>query len=464
MSKFIFLSFFVLSCSYSPFSQTVLNPENQKIVEKDLKDITFGKIPVQINKYVLKWISYYQGRGHKHMRRYLERSSRYQFLMQSLLQEGSVPIDLIYVPLIESGFTSHAYSHASAVGYWQFIKGTATRYGLRVDGFVDDRKDPVLSTKAAIKYFKTLHNMFDDWYLGLAAYNSGENRIKRYIKKYKIKNYWTFVRRKILPQETRNYVPKFLAALLIAKNPEMYGFHKIKYQKPFSSDYITIKKSISLKLLSKEMKVSFSNLRTLNPRYLTDWVPVKKGKKVSIRIPKSLKSLALKSLDKSYSKVPLLSFSYYFYYRVKKGDNLSHIAKKFRSKVSTLIRLNHLKRRHFLRIGQKLKIRRRTRVGVLGETNIVKRQKNNNIVKRKKTTRKRALSSLSKYRKNKKKLAKPKKKHRFKNRNKVYKIKKGDTLFRIAKKFHISMWKLRKKNRLTVNSKIFSGRYLVIPK
>lgn len=456
MIKLIFLSLFTLSCSYSPFSEKPLDKESREIVKQDLKQIPFGHIPVQINKHVLKWVAYYQGRGHKHMRRYLERSSRYQFLMQSLLKEGSVPIDLIYVPLIESGFASHAYSHASAVGYWQFIKGTATRYGLRVDGFVDDRKDPVLSTKAAIKYFKTLHNMFDDWYLGLAAYNSGENRIKRYIKKYKIKDYWTFVGRKLLPRETRNYVPKFLAALLIAKNPEMYGFYNIKYQKPFTSDYITITKPISLKLLAKEMNISFSDLRKLNPRYLTDWTPVKKGKSVSIRVPKSSKTLALRSLSKSYSKVPLVSFSYYFYYKVKKGDNLSYIAKKFRLRVSTLIRLNRLKRRHFLRIGQKLKIRRRTGVGFSKTKSITKKKK-----VKKKVKKKRILSSISKSKK--RKLTKAKR-IRIKKKNRIYKIRKGDTLTYIAKKFHISIVKLRKKNRLSSNGKIISGRYLIIPR
>lgn len=450
MFKVIFLSFFILSCSYSPSSNSPLTEEAQKVVKKDLQELRFGQMPVQINKYVLTWISYYQGRGRKHMRRYLERSRRYQFLMQSLLKEASVPEDLFYVPLIESGFASHAYSHASAVGYWQFIKGTATRYGLRVDGFVDDRKDPVLSTKAAIKYFKTLHNMFGDWYLGLAAYNSGENRIKRYIRKYKVKNYWTFVKRRILPRETRNYVPKFLAALLIAKNPSMYGFYDIKYHKPFSSDYVTIKKSISLKLLSKEMKVSFSELRKLNSRYLTDWVPVKKGLSISIRVPKKLKQLALKSLEKSYAKKPLLSFSYYFYYRVKKGDNLSGIARKFRSKISTLIRLNRLKRRHFLRIGQKLKIRRRTRVGILGSKQIAK-------VRRKKT---RTLSSISKSKRN----LVSSKKYRLKTKSKLYRIKKGDTLSRIAKKLRVSMLKLQKTNKLSFRSKIISERYLIIPK
>lgn len=449
MFKLILLSFFLFSCAYTPFSNNSLTKEGKETAKKNLEDIKFGQIPLQINKYVLRWVSYYQGRGRKHMKRYLERSNRYQFLMQSLLREASVPEDLLYVPLIESGFASHAYSHASAVGYWQFIKGTATRYGLKVNDFIDDRKDPVLSTKAAIKYFKTLHNMFDDWYLALAAYNSGENRIKRYVRKYKVKNYWTFVRRRLLPRETRNYVPKFLAALLIAKNPDLYGFHNIKYHKPFSSDYITIKKPISLKLLAKEMKISFKGLRKLNPRYLTDWVPVKSGKSVSVRVPKTLKSLALNSLQNSYSTKPLLSFSYFFYYRVKKGDNLSRIAKKFRSRVSTLIRLNRLKRRHFLRIGQKLKIRRRSRVAVSKTKSVVRRK----LVKR-------ALSSVSKQKRSLVSL----KKNRFKVKHKIYKIRKGDTLSRIAGKFRVSIVNLRRRNKLSYQSKIISGRYLVIPK
>ncbi|RME16074.1 MAG: hypothetical protein D6797_05255, partial [Bdellovibrio sp.] len=215
----------------------------------------FGTIQLEVNPAVQKWLNYFQERGRAHMERYLKRSTRYISVMKAELRKRGMPEELIYVPLIESGFNHRAYSYASAVGYWQFIRGTAKRYGLRINTFIDERRDPILSTNAAAEYFSELYNLFGDWYLALAAYNAGENRIKRAVMKYKTRNFWRLAKGRRLPRETRNYVPKFIAAALIHQNPAKYGFHDLDYQKPLSFDEIRVARSISLYTLAKNLNL-----------------------------------------------------------------------------------------------------------------------------------------------------------------------------------------------------------------
>ena len=147
-------------------------------------------IPTEINANVEKWINYFQNKGRPHMERYLLRSTRYEALMKKVLRDNKLPEDLFYIALIESGFSSQAFSHASAVGYWQFIRGTGKRYKLKINQLLDERRDPEKSTQAAAEYFKDLFARFNSWYLAMAAYNVGEGRIDRVIKKYKTKDFW----------------------------------------------------------------------------------------------------------------------------------------------------------------------------------------------------------------------------------------------------------------------------------
>ncbi len=158
------------------------NNAEQKVEELEV-------IPTEINGSVEKWVNYFQGRGRPHMEKYLLRSTRYEALMKKVLRDNKLPEDLFYVALIESGFSSQAFSHASAVGYWQFIRGTGKRYKLKINKLVDERRDPVLSTQAAAEYFKDLYSRFDSWYLSMAAYNVGEGRVERAIKKYKTRDF-----------------------------------------------------------------------------------------------------------------------------------------------------------------------------------------------------------------------------------------------------------------------------------
>jgi hypothetical protein len=180
--------------------------------------------PVTINSRVLQWVDYFTGRGRKHFERYLERSELFIPFIQPILREHGVPEDLVYLAMIESGFNNHARSFAKAVGPWQFISATGKRYGLMVNWWVDERRDTHKSTVAAIEYLKDLYEMFQSWELAAAAYNAGEAKVGRAIKRYGSKDFWVLSQHRYLRPETRNYVPKIMAAAIVAKNRTQFGF------------------------------------------------------------------------------------------------------------------------------------------------------------------------------------------------------------------------------------------------
>ncbi|HLB24989.1 MAG TPA: lytic transglycosylase domain-containing protein, partial [Nitrospirota bacterium] len=178
-------------------------------------------------------IRYFSVTVKKHFSRYLTRSGKYMDMMKSILRENYLPEDLVFLALIESGFNPKAYSWAKASGPWQFIKGTATRYGLKVNSWVDERRDPVKSTKAAAAYLRDLYGMFGSWPLAMASYNCGEGNVARAVNRNGTLDFWELHKTRHLPSETKDYVPKFVAAKMIANDPEKYGFYDIEYDDPF---------------------------------------------------------------------------------------------------------------------------------------------------------------------------------------------------------------------------------------
>ena len=437
-------------------------------------------IPIEVNKKVQKWVNYFQGRGRRHMLRYLRRSSRYLPMMKGELRSAGLPTDLVYVALIESGFNHKAHSRAAAVGYWQFIRPTGKAYGLRIDAFVDERRDPVLSTQAAARYFKALHNLFGNWYLALASYNTGENRVKRAVMRYYTRDFWKLAKRRRLPRETINYVPKFIAATLIGKNPQVYGFRDIEYAPELAYDEIVIDKPISLQKFSSGLPgVSYEDIRFLNPMYRTYYVPVKTGEKVTLRVPVGLKSQALAAVDMSYSAPPRYVATE-FRYRVRRGDTLSGIAHKFRTRVSTLRRMNRLGRRSFIRIGQRLRVperrsakrlqyeqtnpavSRRAASRTVAVRHKVKRGENLSLIARKYRTSVASLRKLNRL--NRRALIRVGQKLVVKNKKgKVHVVRRGENLSLIARRYATSVTKLARANRLTNRSHIMIGSELVIP-
>ena len=222
---------------------------------------SYGEIPLDDHPDVDKWIHYFTGRGRDYMQIYLERSSRYLPIMKAVLKEQGLPMNLVYVALIESGFSAKALSRANAVGYWQFIYGTGKRYGLKIDGFVDERRDFVLATKAASQYFKDLYSLFGSWHLALAAYNSGEYRVNRAVLRHYNRDFWYLSSKKALPRETRNYIPKLIAAIRISQDPQKYGFYNLDFQPLLSYETLESQsKPLSRKTGSK-LKFRFENFK-----------------------------------------------------------------------------------------------------------------------------------------------------------------------------------------------------------
>ena len=392
-------------------------PVDSEISESDMvSSQDYGEVKLVVNQPVLRWIQFFQGRGRKHMKKYIERSSRYFPMMREELLRVGLPEDLIYVPVIESGLSSQAHSHASAVGYWQFIRGTGKRYGLAINNYVDERRDPILSTQAAARYFKALYNLFGDWHLALASYNTGENRVKRVVMKYGTRNFWKLAQRRALPRETRNYVPKYLAAMIIVKNPQKYGFVDLKYKPQLAFDTVVADRPISLSKLAKHMGVKYAEMKSLNPKYRSDYVPVKKDASVNIRVPKGMARLAAQNMVASHSHAPKIIPQDYYWYKVRRGDTLSGIAVRNRTRVSTLRRLNKMGRRSFLRVGQRLRVPQR---GVSRSTVQKKRSAKSSSGK----SSKRSTASAN-----------------------FHRVREGENLFLIARKYRVSVKQLKQWN------------------
>ena len=230
-------------------------------------------VPVAYNSRVKYWIEFFQTSGRGWFQKWLERSSCYLPLLQKTLKKNGLPQDLAYIAMIESGFSSQASSAAKAVGPWQFVRETGKRYGLKVTWWLDERRDFQKSTEAASKYFRRMYSMFHNWYLVAAGYNTGENRIKRAIEKHGTNNFWKIAQKKDLEEETKDYVPKFIAALLIAKSPQMYGFKHINYSSPLVYEHFHVPGGTRLDALADAIGVTPKYLMDLNPELVRGYVP-----------------------------------------------------------------------------------------------------------------------------------------------------------------------------------------------
>lgn len=256
--------------------------------------------PVTYNARVRKWIRYFQTTGRSSFRRWLERSTRYIPYIHSELKRAGLPTDIAYVAMIESGFSSTAISHANAMGMWQFIAPTGERYGLTVDWWIDERRDYEKATKAAIGYMSDLFEQFGSWYLVAASYNMGEGGVRRLIKRHSTNSFWDLADRGALPEETRNYVPKMLAAMLIAKAPALYGFRDLEFHVPFAFESYNAPGGTDLINLANHLGVSERSLTELNPELLKGFIP-REVKSHRIRIPKGSRSAVAMYLNQAES-------------------------------------------------------------------------------------------------------------------------------------------------------------------
>jgi membrane-bound lytic murein transglycosylase D len=282
-----------LSVSYTEEYNLTLK-QKLKLLEKKQthkSDHFIFDLPVTYNKKVAGWISFFQTRGKTFFRNWLEKSTKYMPLLQSELKKAGLPTDLAYMVMIESGFSATAVSTAQAVGPWQFIESTGKGYGLQKNWWLDERRDIKKSTQAAIRYLKDLKQEFGSWYLVAASYNMGENGLRRQIKKYGTSDYWELVRRNALPKETQDYVPKILAALMIAKAPNLYGFRDIDSQYPLQYEVVWAPSGTDLENLADYLNITRKSIKELNSELLVGYIP-KQINGHSIRIPLGSLSVA----------------------------------------------------------------------------------------------------------------------------------------------------------------------------
>jgi len=270
---------------------------------------------------------------------WLSRSGRYIDLMKEILKEKDVPEEIVFLPLIESGFNPYAYSTAKAAGYWQFIASTAKRYGLKINWWRDERRDPVKSTEAAADYLKDLYNMFGSWNLAMAAYNAGEGKILKALNKTKTDNYWSLLDTEYLKRETKDYVPKFIAASLIANSPQNFGFEDLEYHPPLNYDRVTISSPVDLEVIAECAETTEKVIKELNPE-LRRWCTPPDVSEYFLRIPEGKKDIFLKNL----SRIPEEKLFTVDIYKVKKGDTFKRISKKTGIPVQIILDLNSLEK------------------------------------------------------------------------------------------------------------------------
>lgn len=323
-------------------------------------------LPVTRNDHVDQWIGFLKGRNADKTRTWMERSGRYTPMIRAELRKRGMPEDLIYLAFIESGFSPNAKSQAAAVGLWQFIAETGKRYGLEVNGYVDQRRDPLKATGAALDYLSELHDRFGSWYLAAAAYNTGENRVARIMREETgsergtDQDFWRIAPR--LPQETRNYVPLMLAAGHIGKEPEKYGFVDVDYQAPLSFATVRVPQDVPLAAVARAVGADVKDIELLNPELVRDQTPptrewdvrVPEGSEVQFatNFPAALSAIRLAAVKEKAATKTLASTTY----RVKSGETLSGIAKRFGVSVSALTKANGGLLPSRLRAGQSLRI------------------------------------------------------------------------------------------------------------
>lgn len=287
--------------------------------------ISDGKfdIPVTYNPYVQKWIDYFTGSGRNHFERYLTRSGRFIPYMHAVLKKYGLPKDIVYLSMIESGFNIRAKSWASAVGPWQFIRSTGAFYGLNADYYLDERRDVEKATDAAARHLKDLYDEFGDWYLAFAAYNAGAGKVKGAINRSGT-NFWDMVEGNYLRQETKDYVPKILAAAIVAKNPAKYGFTHIEYQLPIDYEKVRLSSPVDLEVAADCSGVEPDLIRLLNPELLQDMTPP--------HIPNYMLNIPAGTKTRFSRKYASLSPSQRLQakeYIVKRGDSVREIASMY---------------------------------------------------------------------------------------------------------------------------------------
>ena len=297
---------------------------------------THSDLPLMMTDPVAGYINYFSTRGRGTLERALARSGRYQETIQGILKEEGVPQDLIYLAQAESGFHPLAVSRAGARGMWQFMASRARGYGLERSWWVDDRQDPEKATRAAARHLKDLYKEFGDWYLAMAAYNSGPGTVQNAVKRTGYADFWELYRRNVLPKETRNYVPIILAVTIMAKNPEQYGLEAIVKEKPVPYDAVKIDYPIDLRLAAECVDASVADLQELNPSLLRLTTP--KDHEFELHIPAGTKE----KFTAAVAAIPADKRVWWRYHKVQGNETLASIARTYHTTAKAIAEANNL--------------------------------------------------------------------------------------------------------------------------
>jgi membrane-bound lytic murein transglycosylase D len=330
----------------------VLNSDWEPVASETFSE--YGTIPLIINDAVAKNLQYFQEGIPDRFQSYLDRFHHYKEVVEPIFREFGLPTDLMYLSLVESGFNPRAFSRARASGPWQFMKATGRMYKLNVNWYVDERRDPIKSTVAAAHHLRDLYDRFGSWPLALAAYNAGSGKVSRAIRKTGTRDFWKIRRTWYLRRETKDYVPRFIAATLIAKNPTAYGFLAPEGDR-HEFEEVLIGKPVQLSAITKQTGISFEELKRLNPELRRNIVPRSKGPGYHLKVPVGMATL----VSTHHATFPVWTQPPpppTQWYRVRRGDSLSVVARRFRMKVRQLKDMNNLSS-NLIRVGSRLRVR-----------------------------------------------------------------------------------------------------------
>ncbi|MCC6543214.1 MAG: transglycosylase SLT domain-containing protein [Nitrospirae bacterium] len=280
--------------------------------------------------------------------KWLDQSIPHMLLIKKILREEGLPEDLAFLPLIESGFNVNARSSAKATGMWQFMATTGAHYGLEVNSWIDERRDPVKSTRAAARHLKDLYETFGSWPLALASYNAGSGKIKRVLDDSSSSTFWEIGQSKALAAETRNYIPKFMAAMIIARNPESFGFTFMEVP-AFQYDFLEVPAGMDVSTITERSGISTDLVRSINPELRGNTTPMSEPTYI-LRLPRGIGTVFLDNFDGLLPAERVV----YNEYKIRKGDSVYYIAKKFQTTVSAIRDANKLKKRSRIIAGKTL--------------------------------------------------------------------------------------------------------------
>ena len=394
-------------------------------------DLSAYDFPITVNRQVQYYLDLFQGKQRNYFTGWLARSARYRPFIEAELAKAGLPRDLVFLAMIESGFNPSAYSCADAAGLWQFIEETGRRYGLQVSTWVDERRQPEKATRAAIKYLSKLYREFDDWYLAVAAYNAGERRIENAISNHGTRDFWEIAATDGIFLETKRYVPKLIAAIIIGRNPEKYGFTDIKYFKPQQYELIDVPAGTDLEAVAAVANTSLKQIRALNNELLKNQTPPKQGS-YALRIPTGTRELIAGNLDK-YQRArtaKLVATTNFLTHTVQRGETLSQICRNYNISTTTLLKANNL-RSSRLQQGLRLRIpATATTLLALKKDEQPKALAKNDAANRRTTA--------------------------------LHQVRPGETLSRIASQYQVSVRELMQWNTLTAKSKVRAGQRLTL--